>query len=314
MKRLLGVTLLVSCAAIVVTGCGTKVYLPQRVTVSKTPSSKTASPAKAPALAVSPQQRAEADAAAIRAAFVPPPGARRLSAAPSVAAGILKQPVQVPQTPTLVDDASWWQAPGQPQAVLAWEQAHLPRRFTSAGSGMNYGPGVTTAWSEEFSLPALPAVLTSRQLIIEVVSAGNGQTAIRVDSQVIWLPAKPPAERVPAGAKSVTISSLPGSLVAPEPPSPVTIRNQAELRRIASLADSLPVFPPGTYNCPMDNGSGVELTFRSADGRTLAVVDADQTGCETVSVTVDGQSLPALSGGGSLAQLVLSLTGPHSSR
>jgi hypothetical protein len=309
MKRLLGVTLLASCAAIVVTGCGTTVYRSQPVTASKTASSaKTASPARTSPPAVSPQRRAAADAAAIRASFVPPPGARRLTAAPSVAGGTLKQPAQVPQTPALVDDASWWQAPGQPQAVLAWEQAHLPRSFTSAGSGSGSGPGVATAWSQEFSLPAVPAVLNSRELVIEVVSAGHGQTDIRVDSQVTWLPAKPAAERAPAAATSVTIRSLPGSLVAPQPPTPVTITSQASLRRIAALIDSLPVWPLGTYNCPADNGSGLELTFRGADGRTLAMVDADGTGCETVSMTVGGQSLPTLSGGAAVVQQALALT------
>ncbi len=307
MKRFLYVSLFASCAAIVVTACGTQVATEQVLSAPKAPSS----PARAPSSpAVSPRQRAEADAAAILASFVRPPGARRLPAAPDVAGGALKQPVQVPGTPDLVDDASWWLAPGQPQAVLAWEQAHLPRRFASTGSGTSYAGGVPTEWSDEFSLPAVPAVLNSRELIVQVVSAGHGQTAIRVDAQVTWLPAKPAAERVPAGAKSVTLREIPG-LSGVKPPAPVTVTNKAKVAKIAALAGALPVFPPGVYSCPADNGQSLMLTFRGAVGRTLAVVEADATGCSTVSFTVGGKSLPTLWDGATFVRQVLAIAGLH---
>ncbi len=307
MKRFLSAGLLASCAAIVVTGCGTQVAPVQTLSAPKAPSS----PARAPSPpALSPRQRAEADAAAIRASFVPPPGARRLPAAPDAAAGALRQPVQVPGTPDLVDDTSWWLAPGQPEAVLAWERAHLPRRFASAGSGTSYAGGVATEWWDEFSLPAVPAVLNSRELIVQVVSAGQGQTAIRVDAQVTWLPAKPAAERVPAGAKVLTLRDLPG-LAGGKPPAPVTVTNRAKVAKIASLADGLPVFPPGTWSCPADNGQALMLTFRGAGDRTLAVLVSDSTGCNTVSFTVGGKSLLTLWDGATFVRQVLALAGLH---
>jgi len=307
MKLVLGAALLASCAVIAVAGCGSRAALPSSAASAiKAGSSATAPP---PQVAVSPRQRAEADAAAIRASFVPPPGARRLTAAPDVDGGALKQPSGVPETPDLVDDASWWQMPGQPEAVLAWEKAHLPRRFTSAGSSVSSLRGVPTAWSDDFSLPAVPTVLASRELLVEVVSAGRGQTAIRVDAQVIWLPAKPAAERVPAAAESVTISPLPGSLAGGKPPAPVTVTNPGKVRRIASLADALPLFPPGTYNCPADFGQRLRLMFRDAGGRTLAVMEADLAGCGTVAFTVGGKSLPTLWHGPSFARQVLAIAG-----
>jgi hypothetical protein len=325
-KRLLGGLLFAMCACVVVAGCGTQAYTPRAGTSPEAPSSKAPSSkapsSKAPSSkalpALSPRQRAVADAAAISASFVPPPGARRLTRAPGADGGALKQPFTQPASPNLVDDPSWWLAPGQPQAVLAWEQAHLPRRFTSTGTGEGSGPGESTVWSQEFSLPVVPAVLDLRQLVIEVVSAGHGQTAIRVDSQVTWLPAKPAAERVPAAARSVTITAVPGlagsTMIGPvdiTPHAPVTITNQATLRRIESLADGLPVFPPGMYSCPADNGSGLTLTFRGASGRTLAVVAANATGCETVSFTVGGKSLPALWGISGFVQQVLAAAHLH---
>jgi len=318
MRPLLGLALFASCGAMAVTGCAANAALSRTGPAATAPSTRAPASSQAPSSSASPspsatpspRQRAEADAAAIRASFVPPPGARRLTAAPGAGGGVLKQPVQIPGTPDLVDDTSWWQAPGQPTAVLAWEKAHLPSRFASDGSSISSQYGVPTAWSDEFSLPAVPAVLISRELVVEVVSAGKGQTAIRVDSQVTWLPAKPPGERVPAGATSVTITELPG-LSRGKPPAPVTITNRDEVRRIASLADSLPVFPPGDYSCPADDGLAVNLTFRGAHGQVLAVVVADQTGCGTVSFTVGGKSLLTLWDGETFVRQVLKVAGLH---
>jgi hypothetical protein len=39
---------------------------------------------------------------------------------------ILKAPMSTIVSTALVDNVSFWRAPGQPQAVLAWEQAQLP--------------------------------------------------------------------------------------------------------------------------------------------------------------------------------------------
>ena len=124
--------------------------------------------------------------------------------APAKALDVLKVPSSTLVSTALVDDVSFWQAPGQPQAVLAWEQAHLPRRFTPEDAG--FGP---PSWDRTFSPSPIPGVLKSRDLVVEVASAGNGQTAIRVDTQVSWQPPRPAAERVPSGVRVVTIAQLP---------------------------------------------------------------------------------------------------------
>src|SRR6266496_338446 len=61
-----------------------------------------------------------------------------------------------------------WPAPGQPQAVLAWEQARLPRRFMPGDS--DFGP---PSWDRTFSLPPIPGVLNGRDMVVEVTGAGN---------------------------------------------------------------------------------------------------------------------------------------------
>jgi hypothetical protein len=246
--------------------------------------------------AATPQQRAVADAAAILAAFAVPPGARRLADAPDVAGGVLKEPPVLSATPDLVDDASWWQAPGSPQAVLGWEQAHLPRRFSATGNGEIFGPGRPTAWSDSFSLAAVPGVLNSRQLIVEAVSSENGQTMLRVDAQVTWLPAKSATERVPSTARVVTITPIPGLDSRGRPPTPATLNDATAVRRIASLVNAMPVLLPGSYSCPMDTGQGLRLTFRAAPGGPAVA---------TTTIGLDGCGDPEL------AAQVLAIAGLH---
>jgi hypothetical protein len=91
--------LLAVCAAMAVAGCAA--------------THRTTGPVTA--VSATPRERAIADAAAILRAFAVPPGARRLPRAPDA----LKVPITTIVSTTLVDDVSFWRAPGQPQAVLA---------------------------------------------------------------------------------------------------------------------------------------------------------------------------------------------------
>jgi hypothetical protein len=300
MNRVIGVAAAAGCAALVITGCGT--------TQAPSPGAGVSPSAAASAV---PRQRASTDAASILASFVPPPGAVRLTAAPGGAGAALRTAPGVGvlgNQPDRVQDTSWWRIPGSPQSVLSWEKAHLPARFSMFGQGTSGSP--PAMWQEQFALPAVAGVLSARYLMINAVDAGGGQAALRVDSQVSWLPAKPAAERVPAAAKVVTISATPGPMVGAKVPAPVTITNAGTVERIAALADGLPVYPPGAVSCPMELGKAVQLTFRpTPGGPPLAVVSAGLTGCQGVRFTVGGEQQPALAGGAELARQVLLMTG-----
>jgi hypothetical protein len=219
-----------------------------------------------------------------------------------------RQPVVPLRLADLVDDVTWWRVPGQPQAVLSWEKAHLPGRFARSGSGTVGVPPVT--WSDEFTLPPVTGVLDWRELAVEAAAAGGGRTDLRVDAEVTWLPAKPAAERVPPEATAVTISAVPGFMVGAKVPAPVTITDPAKVSRIASLVNGLSLIRPGGFNCPMDRGRAVRLTFRaSAEGPALAIVSAGLTGCEGVTFTAGGTRQPMLAGGAALARQVLTIAG-----
>lgn len=205
----------------------------------------------------------------------------------------------------------WWTAPGEPQAVLAWVTAHVPVGFGPGGQGQ-----AANEWFEQFSLPPVPGVLTQRWLLVAAVGDGTGRTAIRVDAQVVWLPAKPSAERIPPSATAATVAPLPEFIpdsARPRPPGPpVTITDPARVARIAALVDGLPVFPPGTFSCPAEVSGGIRLTFRASQtGPVLAVITADSSGCQVVSVVIDGHPQPALAGSASLQRDVQAIAGVH---
>ena len=254
------------------------------------------------AVSPTPRERAVTDAAAILKAFAVPPGAQRLPQAPDA----LKVPITTVVSTTLVDDVSFWRAPGQPQAVLAWEQAHLPRRFTPGDA--DFGP---PSWDRTFSLSPIPGVLNARDLVVEVTGAGNGQIVIRVDAQVSWQPPRPASDRVPSAARVVTIAQLPslGPHARP-PPAPVTITGLAVVRRLAALVDSLQLSTIGPdASCPAAFGGGIRLTFLArAGGPPLAVAQGPAV-CGTVQFTVGGKRQPALQMTDSFIPQVLKLAG-----
>jgi hypothetical protein len=248
--------------------------------------------------ALPPHQRAVADANAIFASFAVPEGARRLSAAPTVERGVLKTPDELPETPDVVDKAGWWIVPGAPPSVLAWEGRHLPHRFSASGTGTGSGPGFMM-WNQSESLPDVPGVLDSRGLVVTAVPDGH-ETAIRVDAEVTWQPARPASEKVPAAVKAVTISIDPTlNQGGGKPQKPVTITDPAKVRALTALINGLTLFPPGAFDCPADFGGNLVLTFR-AGPRTpaLAVATVDLSGCDGVDLTIGGRPQPTLAGPG----------------
>jgi hypothetical protein len=286
-------------AAVAVVGCAS---VPAPKTEAATHPPASAAPGTSLAGATSaarptPEQRAAADTDAIFAAFVVPPGARELSSAPSVSGGVLQRAALIPGTPDLVDKAGWWLTPGAPQQVLAWETKHLPHRFAADGSGSSGAPGPAAELFDTFSLRAVYGVLDSRGLLVQAVADGN-QTAVRVDAQVSWTPARPVSEKVPAAAKAVTVSEdLGANQGKAKPPTPVTVTDPAKVRKLVALINGLPLTQPGISSCPAGFGDTLTLTFRVGPGTpALAVATAELSGCPLTRFSIGGKQQPALAG------------------
>jgi hypothetical protein len=299
----------VACAAVVLAGCGSQPSGPQPGGArTGTADPRTTGPA-------SPRQRAVADAARIMASFPRPPGAVRAGPIAS-----LTQPGTRPITPDLASVTRWWRVPGRPEEMLAWIRAHLPPGFTLVGTGTGSGTSTrsgTGSWTGMYALPALPGVLTQRELVVLAVRSGS-QTAIRVDAQVVWLPARPGAERVPSTAAVLTVTPVFGlnpDLRAERLDRAFTVTDPATVARIAAVVNGLPRSPAGAFSCPADSGGQMRLTFSiRPGGPVVARLTAQYGGCGIVSVRIGGRDMPGLSeyprsGSPLLQQQVLAIAG-----
>ena len=283
---------LILLAAVMIAGCATSAMTAAVVTKGGTGGSARPASPSSPAARQRIRQQAEAAAAALLAEFVPPPGARRLAGPPDLPGGWEQHPQSLLVSNSMVEQTAFWEAPGGPQSLLAWEQARLAgKRFTLGDA--DFGP---PSWDREFDLPAAGA-LTSRELIVEATGMGNGQTAIRLDADVAWQPSRPPDDLVPDAARVVTITELAsGNPQAKQPPAPVTITGPAVTGRLAALVDRLPVSPLDNeaVSCPGAFGGSLQLAFRTrTSGPVVALAQTDQA-CGMVDFTVAGHRVLGL--------------------
>jgi hypothetical protein len=269
-------------------------------------------------------QRAKADAAAILAAFVPPPGAVRLPHPPGGVGGVLSQPDGTPSFQHLIDDAAWWQVPGTPLAALTYAKAHLPGRFTLNGESWGAIPAAEQPRGPGGAAPQDPyqragytfdvtsglAPLEIAQMLVDTARSPSGQTYLRVDAQLAWTPARPAAEAVPAAAKVVTITAAPDMNSPRDTPAPVTVTDPAKVSRIVALLDRLPLDSRGMHGCPLETGKAITLAFLPrAGGPVLATAAVPLPSCGTVSFAIGGRKQPGLSDSSSFAQHVLAIAG-----
>jgi hypothetical protein len=276
--------------AVALAGCGSQVAGSPGGPAST--SSASTSSASTLSHAASPRQRADADAARIIADFPRPPGAVRTGLIAS-----LTSPGVGIGSADVATATRWWQVSGTPRAALAWVHAHLPAGFTLAASGSSSG-GPAETQADAFALPPVPGVLSQRQLVVTAVPY-RGQTALRTDAQVAWLPARTAAERIPPGVRAVTVTPVFGlnrDTRLDRLDRAFTVTDPAQVARLVALADGLAVSPPGVRSCPADFGGAMRLAFLTrSGGRVLARFTAEYGGCGSVSVSIGGKTQPVLS-------------------
>ncbi len=181
--------------------------------------------------------------------------------------------------------------------MLAWTAGHVGRTHTGGGVITNLPTAARpeTVWERDYALPPVPALEDTRELTVEAADAGGGQTAIRVDAQVTWLPTRTASEMVPAAATAVTLSMIPDpALNRKPPPRPATVTSPETVRRITATVNALPVFPPGQLECGLGRGetTALVLTFLSApQGRVLATAYVSTEGCQPVFLAVGTQKI-----------------------
>jgi hypothetical protein len=260
-----------------------------------------------------------ADAAAMLTEFPLPPGSSESSADPPEAGSLLAGPgYGPPATPNAVDEHAWWLVPVTPTETLAYICAHLPPGTTrpSSGGPSRRGPNLPEEMTSGFAWPGSPG-----SLVVWVVQLANGSTALRVDAEVVWVTPRAASERIPAGARLLTISvHKPGrTLVGIKSNRPAVlgrlpsrVTSVAQIEKIVALLNELRVQQPGLRHCPLEPGGSVQLSFRTSPSASpLAAADINTIGkgCGGVSLTIDGMAEPELEGGWSLIEEISRVLG-----
>src|SRR5215472_2716255 len=136
-------TIAATCVALLISGCATTGSSGRAGSQSTSTHPTTGDSGAAATL--TPEQQARLAVKALLRAFVPPPGAKRLAGQPPSAHGRLSS-VGSFTTGDEVQQTSWWLAPGDAQALLDWERAHLPKPFTSSFSESGGTPVHEAGW------------------------------------------------------------------------------------------------------------------------------------------------------------------------
>ena len=117
------------------------------------------------------------------------------------------------------------------------------------------------------SWPARVHVLSSRQLVVEVVWLGGGSTALRADALVVWMTPRRASERVPRAIDRLQVTVVNGKRTTQ---GPLTFTLSRQLNRVRSVIDALPAAQPGVAACPADfddPGAAGVLLARTRHGR-----------------------------------------------
>jgi hypothetical protein len=279
---------------------------PSSPTPSTTPSttpSGTAPPIRPgpAATAIDQTYRAAARAETVRLlnAFDPPPGAHRLIGPPP---GVTFDRGLTPGSDARVTDVRWFSVPGSPAGIGATAPA-------GSAESVRLGPGSDGITGTGFDWPPT-SMFRERELLIETMRVG-ADTIIRVDSLVLYLPARPAGAMIPvdrATALTVTMSPRSPSLDVTEPTlGPVTTTDPVAIARIATLFNTATMAPQGeTIMCPMMTRGQMALVFRTGvGGPTVATVTISLTGCTSADLTV-GSVEARLDGGSDQADAVIS--------
>jgi len=216
-----------------------------------------------------------------------PAGATESSSEPAGDEGLLAHAgAGGPDTPNVVAAHAWWTLPGSRAEVMAYVRGHPPNGSALIASSSGGTRGLTSFESATFAWPALPGVLSTRWLVLTAAQLPHGSTGLRADAQVVWVTPRPASERIPAGARRLSVSvtsALKGNFASQRP---FSVTSAQRIERIVALLNSLPAAQPGTRACADDPGIRLRLAFHQPD----AVATIDPYGCGGVELTIGGRA------------------------
>jgi hypothetical protein len=299
----------VLATSVALAGCGQGAITPATVVTQRLDAATPAKPAK-PAQTARPSI-ARREARHLLTLLRLPTGSHGSSSPPAGSGSLLNAPGQTPGTPNLVDLHRFYVVPMAAQATLSWIKSNLPQGASLVGTSVSSGGSTTTyeIWGITLSWPVDGKVLDTAELNIELLALSGHRSALRVDSQVVWLPAKNRYDFVPSTVTRLTVTVV----HPPSPVKPITTTTLSTINRFRHAIARLSVMPAGTFHCPADfAGSTIRLAFRqNAGGAPVAVVEADGSGCGIVTISLGSKQGTELWGGRTIVQLAEHLLGLH---
>lgn len=244
------------------------------------------------------------------------PGARALAAPRS---GPLAQPDPAPMTSSAayqVHVTRFWVVPRATAAELAHQLAAAPPPIpgTPAATGATgtaepghpgkilHATADTVSWTADLSQTTKRYV--SPQLDLVLVQDGPA-VDVRADAWVTWRPAAPAGTHVVGPVTSVKVTYRPRVGTGPRdrhPSGVAVITDPAEIARLTTVVDSLPVRPPGgVYSCPMQSGTPAVATMVFRSAATVWTFRSVDSCVASVQVSTDGTQRAALEVGGFFA-------------
>lgn len=233
-----------------------------------------------------------------------PPGAQQSPSDPS--GSKLAKPGTYPATPDLVDVHQFWRVPGDLQSVFDWIESHQPAGSAGQEGGAtgNRGGIVSQYVGYSFLTPRRGGA-PAETLLLTGVPARGGGTAVRVDAQVVWLLKRSASERIPGGARAITVTER---RPTGSPSGPWAVTDGARVGDAVAIVNRLPAAQPGAVSCPNDSGPWVTLVF-SAPRKRLATAYVDGGGCLGVNLWIGGRREHALQGNPNLIKQLSSALG-----
>jgi hypothetical protein len=210
-------------------------------------------------------------------------------------------------TPVVIDRHAWWRIPGSMASVSSFIRAHSPAGTIHTMEGWSSIHGRTLERWLGYLWPATPSVLSERYLVIEVAPLTRGFVGVRADAEVAWFVPRSARERVPSGARVLGVTrAFPGRAASLS----LRFTNRAQVQRVATMLDRLPIVQPGLINCPAVLVLPVvTLTFKATQaGRPLAQASMPSDGphgeCPGITFTVRGHRQTPLFAGPSVIQQI----------
>jgi hypothetical protein len=270
------------CASATTADAGHHAPAPAPASVSATASAPPGDPARV----------AARDAAALVDAFDLPPGSTRSAAEPVGTPKTMGGAANGPESSQRVVSTGWWVVDEPAAAAYSWLAAHNTGARDSANG---YGSTSEEGYKSFFYTEPSTSILDERYVAAEIGASSADRTVIRVDAVETYYPTKPAAEVVPV-APYLIVTFHPGFNATGPGPAPHVVTDRSKIAKVAALINALPVRPVGeVFSCPVDMGTALGLTFRSAPGgAVLAEVDIKLGGCGGVDVTIGGASEPNL--------------------